>query len=117
MTNGESSINEFGGSIISRKTLKRGVWVTLPVAEPFEAAIGSELRERGFDTRLIADMPWQRRETMALHYSRGADLQEKLKAAIEKMKNADKARTELSGNSGKAVESPEAPLGASVSSH
>lgn len=149
---------EFDGMIIRRKTLKRGVWVTLPVAEPLRKAIESrpecaaqticinsrgaawttdgfktslfklirkletegaitkgltfhglrhtvatELRELGFDTRTIADMLGQKSESMAMHYSQGADLQEKLKPAIEKMEIAEKTRTELSRKSGKSV--------------
>ena len=151
-------INEFDGKVIRRKTLKRGVWVTLPVAEPLKAAIGgrpqsgaeticvnsrgaawtndgfktslfkliraleregvvakgltfhglrhtvaTELRELGFDTRLIADMLGQKSESMALHYSQGADLQEKLRPAVERMEDAEKTRTELSRKPGKTV--------------
>jgi integrase len=151
-------VNEFDGVIIRRKTLKRGVWVTLPVAEPLKAAIGSrpqsgaetictnsrgaawtadgsktslfkfirtleaegavakgltfhglrhtvatELRELGFDTRLIADMLGQRSESMALHYSQSADLQDKLRPAVERMENAEKTRTKVSRKSEKTV--------------
>ncbi|MCB1433545.1 MAG: tyrosine-type recombinase/integrase [Alphaproteobacteria bacterium] len=151
-------VGEFEENVIRRKTLKRGVWVTLPVAEPLKIAIESrpvsaaatictnsrgatwttdgfktslfkliqklenngaiakgltfhglrhtvatELRELGFDTRTIADMLGQRSESMAMHYSQGADLQEKLKPAIEKMEIAEKTRTQLSRKAGKSV--------------
>ena len=68
--------------------------------------VATELRELGFDTRTIADMLWQKSESMALHYSQGADLQDKLKPAAERMENAEKTRTELSGKSGKTVWKP-----------
>ena len=65
--------------------------------------VATELRELGFDRRLIADMLGQRTESMALHYSQGADLQEKLRPAVEKMEDADKTRTEVSRKSVKTV--------------
>ena len=68
------------------------------------------------DTTWLADMLGQRSEGMALHDSHGADLQEKLRPAVEKMEDADKTRTDVSGKSGETVQSPEAPFGASVSS-
>ena len=58
--------------------------------------VATELRELGFDTRTIADMLGQKSETMAAHYSRDADLQEKLRPAIEKMEQAEETRTEVS---------------------
>ena len=65
--------------------------------------VATELRELGFDTRAIADMLGQMSESMAMQYSQNADLQEKLKPAVEKMEIAEKTRTELSRNSGKSV--------------
>jgi hypothetical protein len=65
--------------------------------------VATELQELGFDTRTIAGMPGQKSESMAMHYSQGADLREKLKPAIEKMEIAAKTRTELSGKSGNNV--------------
>jgi len=68
--------------------------------------VATELRELGFDTRTIADMLGQKSGSMALHYSQGADLQEKLKPAVESMENAETTRTELSRKSGKTVWKP-----------
>ena len=142
---------EFHGAIIRRWTLKRGIWVTLPIAAPLRIAIeqrpesialticvnsrgaswtvdgfktslfkfirileregviakgltfhglrhtvATELRELGFDARTIADMLGQKTESMAMHYSRDADLQAKLKPAVEKMENAEEMRTKVS---------------------
>ncbi len=66
--------------------------------------VATELRELGFDTRTIADMLGQKSGSMALHYSQGADLQEKLKPAVESMESAEKTRTELSRKSENSVE-------------
>jgi integrase len=63
--------------------------------------VATELRELGFDTRTIADMLGQKSESVALHYSQGADLQDKLKPAVESMENAEKTRTGLSRKSEK----------------
>lgn len=65
--------------------------------------VATELRELGFDLRTIADMLGQKSVSMAEHYSRSADLQEKLKPVVEKMENAEKTRTELSRKSRKPV--------------
>lgn len=65
--------------------------------------VATELRELGYDTRLIADMLGQSSESMAAHYSRDADLHEKLKPAVEKMELAEETRTKLSKKSGKVV--------------
>lgn len=151
-------VREFDGTAIRRLTLKRGVWVTLPVAEPLKVAIegrpnanseticvnsrglawttdgfktslfklirqlerdgavakgltfhglrhtvATELRELGFDTRMIADMLGQKSESMAMHYSQDANLQEKLKPAVQRMETAEKQRTEVSRNADKSV--------------
>lgn len=61
--------------------------------------VARELRELGFDMRMIADMLGQKSESMAAHYSLDADLQEKLGLAIEKMKIAEKAPADQSGRS------------------
>jgi hypothetical protein len=45
---------------------------------------------------------------MALHYSQGADLQEKLKPAVESMENAEKTRTDCLENPKKLSRSPSA---------
>jgi integrase len=65
--------------------------------------VATELRELGFDTRTIADMLGQKSESMAAHYSRDADLHEKLKPAVEKMEIAEETRTNLSRKSEKSV--------------
>jgi hypothetical protein len=43
------------------------------------------------------------RSLMAEHYSRSADLLEKLKPVVKKMENSDKKRTRVSRNSEKTV--------------
>ena len=151
-------MSNFDGETIRFETAKRGVWVSIPVAEPLKVAlanrpthkvatlcansrgqtwtsdgfktsffkfirrlekekvvvpgltfhglrqtVATELRELGFDTRMIADMLGQKSETMAAHYSRDADLQEKLKPAVEKMERAEKTRTNLSRKSENGV--------------
>ena len=70
--------------------------------------VATELRELGFDTCMIADMLGQKSETMAAHYSRDADLREKLNPAVERMERAEKTPTELSGKSEKKSGSPAA---------
>jgi len=65
--------------------------------------VATELRELGFDTRTIADMLGQKTESMAMHYSQDADLQAKLKPAVEKMESAEKTRTEVSRKSEKTA--------------
>jgi tryptophan 2,3-dioxygenase len=65
--------------------------------------VATELRELGFDTRTIADMLGQKSESMTAHYSRDADLHEKLKPAVEKMEIAEETRTNLSRKSEKSV--------------
>jgi hypothetical protein len=42
-------------------------------------------------------------EAMAAHYSRDADLQDKLKPAVEQMEVADETRTKGSRKNGKSV--------------
>lgn len=66
-------------------------------------AVATDLRELGFDTRTIAAMLDQKCESMAMHYSQRADLQDKLKSAVERMENAEKTPTESSRKSGKRV--------------
>lgn len=58
--------------------------------------VATELRELGFDPRTIADMLGQKSTSMAEHYSRSADLQEKLKPVVKKLENAEKKRTRVS---------------------
>ncbi len=65
--------------------------------------VATELRELGFDPRTIADMLGQKSTSMAEHYSRSADLQEKLKPVVKKLENAEKKRAQVSRKSGKAV--------------
>ena len=65
--------------------------------------VATELRELGYDTRTIADMLGQKSESMAAHYSRDADLHEKLKPAVEKMEIAEETRTKLSRKPEKSV--------------
>ncbi len=65
--------------------------------------VATELRELGFDNRTIADMLGQKSEAMAAHYSRDADLQDKLKPAVEQMEIADETRTKVSRKNGKSV--------------
>lgn len=65
--------------------------------------VATELRELGFDPRTIADMLGQKSTSMAEHYSRSADLEEKLKPVVKKMENSDKKRTRVSRNSEKTV--------------
>jgi len=65
--------------------------------------VATELRELGFDTRTIADMLGQKTESMAMHYSQNADLQAKLRPAVEKMESAEKTRTEVSRKSEKTA--------------
>lgn len=60
--------------------------------------VATELRELGFDPRTIADMLGQKSTSMAEHYSRSADLQEKLKPVIKKLENSEKKRTRVSRN-------------------
>jgi tryptophan 2,3-dioxygenase len=59
--------------------------------------------ELGFDTRMIADMLGQKSESMAAHYSRDADLHEKLKPVVEKMEIAEETRTKVSRKSEECV--------------
>ena len=65
--------------------------------------VATELRELGFDNRTIADMLGQKSESMAAHYSRDADLHDKLKPAVEQMEIAEETRTKLSRKSEKSV--------------
>lgn len=65
--------------------------------------VATELRELGFDNRTIADMLGQKSENMAAHYSRDADLHDKLKPAVEQMEIAEETRTNLSRKSEKNV--------------
>lgn len=65
--------------------------------------VATELRELGFDPRTIADMLGQKSTAMAEHYSRSADLQEKLKPVVKKLENAEKRRVQLSRKSGMTV--------------
>jgi len=58
--------------------------------------VATELRELRFDNRTIADMLGQKSEATAAHYSRDADLQDKLKPAVEQMEIADETRTKVS---------------------
>ena len=51
--------------------------------------VATELRQLGFDTRTIADMLGQKSEAMAVHYSREADLSEKMQKAIDAMERAN----------------------------
>ena len=61
--------------------------------------VATEVRELGFDPRTIADMLGQKSESMAIHYSRDADLNHKLKPVVEKMEKAEEMRTKVSRNS------------------
>ncbi len=47
--------------------------------------VATELRELGFDNRTIADMLGQKTEAMAAHYSKEADLSNKMKGVIQKL--------------------------------
>ena len=51
----------------------------------------------------IADMLGQKSVSMGEHYSRSADLRDKLKSVVEKLQTAEKTRTDLSRKSGKTV--------------
>jgi integrase len=50
------------------------------------------LREEGFDERTIADALGQKSETMARHYSRDADLTEKMAAVVKRFDAAENRR-------------------------
>ena len=65
--------------------------------------VATELRELGYDNRTIADMLGQKSEAMAAHYSRDADLHDKLKPAVERMQIAEETRTKVSRKSEKSV--------------
>lgn len=45
----------------------------------------------------------QKSEAMAAHYSRDADLHDKLRPAVEQMEVADETRTKVSRKNGKRV--------------
>ena len=152
--------SNFDGEVIRYQTLKRGVWVSIPVTTRLKQAledrpnpgakticlnsrgqswtndgfktslfkyirkieadghvakgltfhglrhtVATELRELGYGNRTIADMLGQKSESMAVHYSRDADLQEKLKPAVEKMELAEETRTKVSRKSKKVSRS------------
>ena len=50
--------------------------------------VATILREAGFDERAIADLLGQKKQTMALHYSRSAVLEEKNRKAVSAIANA-----------------------------
>ena len=68
--------------------------------------VATDLRELGFDARTIADMLGQRSESMAMHYSRDADLQNKLKPAVENWKMRRKHEQKCLENLGKVSRRP-----------
>ena len=65
--------------------------------------VATHLGELGFDNRTIADMLGQKSESMAAHYSRNADLLNKLQPAVDQMTWAEETRTKMPRNSGKIV--------------
>ena len=65
--------------------------------------MATQVSELGFDNKTIADMLGQKSEVMAAHYSRSANLLNKLKPVIDLMSEADHARTKVSNKTEKTV--------------
>jgi hypothetical protein len=54
--------------------------------------VATILREEGFDERTIADALGQKSESMARHYSRDADLTQKMTTVVESFDAAENRR-------------------------
>lgn len=65
--------------------------------------MATELSELGYDDRTIADMLGQKSEGMAAHYSRDANLINKLAPAISRMEEREKDRRAVSNFSEKCL--------------
>ena len=65
--------------------------------------MATQLSELGYDNKTIADMLGQKSESMAAHYSRDANLINKLRPAIARMEEQERNRQAMSNFSDKSV--------------
>ncbi|WEK50270.1 MAG: tyrosine-type recombinase/integrase [Candidatus Kaistia colombiensis] len=65
--------------------------------------VATELRQLGYDSRAIADMPGQKTQAQADHYSAEADLEMKMRGVVQKMERANTRGTKLSRKRDKSV--------------
>ena len=65
--------------------------------------MATQLSELGYDNKTITDMLGQKSESMAAHYSRDANLINKLRPAIARMEEQERNRQAMSNFSDKSV--------------